>query len=264
MNGAAVAGLLRCPLCGGRLEVDGAALRCGDGHSYDIARNGSATLAGGEGLPPGDTAEMLAARDRLLGSGSFAPIVGALTASVAGLDRPPGVIADCGAGTGWYLARVLDAVPGAVGLALDCSAPATRLAARVHERAFAVRCDVWRGLPLGDRTADLVLCVFSPRAGAHFERVLTDGGVLIVVTPTPRHLGELDLIGVEPAKRERLERTVAPLRTRSVESIEWEISLDAGVARDLVAMGPNAHHDRDPGEAPRRVTASVELTVFGR
>src|SRR5688572_30940209 len=46
---------------------------------------------------------------------------------------PPGCILDLGAGTGWYLARVLDRLPGRIGLALDLSKHALRRAARRSE-----------------------------------------------------------------------------------------------------------------------------------
>ena len=93
---------------------------------------------------------------------------------------------DLGAGTGHHLAGVLDALPGALGIALDTSRPALRHAARAHADIAAVVADVWQALPIADATVDLVLDVFSPRNGAEMARVLKPGGAALVVIPTAR------------------------------------------------------------------------------
>ena len=104
---------------------------------------------------------------------------------------PPGCVVDLGAGTGHYLARVLAELRRARS-ASRSTARSTRCAAPPAPTAIgAVGCDIWRGLPLGDGAAALMLNVFAPRNGAEIRRVLQPGGTLIVVTPTPRHLGEL-------------------------------------------------------------------------
>src|SRR5688572_20694208 len=122
---------------------------------------------------------------------------------------PPGCILDLGAGTGWYLARVLERLPGRQGLALDLSKHALRRAARAHPRIGAVACDAWAPLPLRDGVAALVLSVFAPRDGAEIARVLRPGGALVVVTPTDRHLeplvSKLGLLTVDERKEERID-----------------------------------------------------------
>jgi 23S rRNA (guanine745-N1)-methyltransferase len=257
VNALDAAPLLRCPLCAGDLDVVDRTLRCPAGHAFDVARNGSVTLAGGGGLPEGDTAEMLAARARFLGGGHYAPIAEVLRHHARG-----DVVVDCGAGTGWYLTQVV----GETGVAVDTSAAATKAAARAHDRVVAVRADVWSGLPLRDAVADIVLVVFSPRNGAEFARVLRPGGVAVTVTPTERHLQELreelGLLSVPEDKRERLERAMVPLVPVEVVPLEWELLLDGEAVRDLVAMGPNARHGMRAPAQPRRATASVEVTVF--
>ena len=60
--------LLRCPVCGGELEEGEGQLRCSEGHSFDIARQGYVNLVPG----PGDSAEMVEARQNFLSAGHFA------------------------------------------------------------------------------------------------------------------------------------------------------------------------------------------------
>jgi len=65
-----VVAFLACPQCGAGLARSGAALRCARGHSFDIARQGYASLLPPSG-PPGaaDSAEMVAARAAFLSAG---------------------------------------------------------------------------------------------------------------------------------------------------------------------------------------------------
>ncbi|MFZ0530360.1 MAG: hypothetical protein WAL91_07480, partial [Propionicimonas sp.] len=65
MKPAAVA-LLACPTCGRALEVHERSLRCADGHSHDLSRQGYVNLLGGPEPGNADTAAMLRARGRVL------------------------------------------------------------------------------------------------------------------------------------------------------------------------------------------------------
>src|SRR3954470_22686967 len=109
--------LLECPHCISPLEPAGSTLRCPRGHSFDVARQGYVSLIAGGGLRHhGDTREMVEARAAFLGAGHFEPIADALVQGAA--TEAPGAVVDVGAGTGHYLARVLDAQPERRGLAL--------------------------------------------------------------------------------------------------------------------------------------------------
>jgi 23S rRNA (guanine745-N1)-methyltransferase len=257
--------LLRCPVCASALTREGGAVRCEQGHSFDVARQGYLSLGlGGSAPREGDTSAMVAARERFLAGGHFEPLVEALGEELAGAAP----LVDVGAGTGWYLARLLDRLPGALGLALDVSKPALRRAARAHPRAAAVGCDVWAALPLRDGVAGTVLNVFAPRNGPEIARVLRPGGAALVVTPGDRHLAELveplGLLRVDERKEERLAAALEPaLRVVGRRAVTWQLRLDGAAVRDLVAMGPSAFH-LDPEALADRVAAlpePVEVTA---
>jgi 23S rRNA (guanine745-N1)-methyltransferase len=272
-------GLLRCPHCGAALEIAGRAVRCGAGHSFDVARQGYLSLLAGAGSAHGgDTASMVAARERFLAGGHFDRLAEALAEAVAPeVGERPACVVDLGAGTGWYLARVLDRLPDAVGLALDVSKPALRRAARAHPRALAIGCDAWGPLPLRDGVAAAALNVFAPRNAPELARVLAPGGVAAVVTPTAAHLAELaaplGLLGVDERKDERLAEQLAPeLEIADRRELSWALRLDRRAARDAAAMGPSAFHVA-PGELalrvaalpePMDVTAAATLTIASR
>ncbi|BAD59576.1 putative RNA methyltransferase [Nocardia farcinica] len=269
---ADVAGLLACPECGQALQVQERALRCARGHSFDIAKQGYVgLLTGASTKMTGDTADMLDARAAFQRGGHFAPIADAVAAA---LPTGAATLLEVGAGTGYYLARALDAVPRATGIALDVAKPAARRCARAHPRAAAVLADAWRGLPVRDGVLDAVLTVFAPRNPAEAARVLAPDGRYLVVTPTPAHLrelvGPLGMVGVDPDKDRRIATAMAGhFDPAERVVVEYPMALGRADIAQLVGMGPSAHH-RDDTDAARlaalpdrmSVTASVTLAVY--
>jgi 23S rRNA (guanine745-N1)-methyltransferase len=277
---ADVAARLRCPNCAATLSLSGRVLRCADGHAFDIAREGYVALAPPRRkLAPGDSPGMVAARERFLATGHYRAIADEVAAAIPADLAPRAGVAplavDLGAGTGYYLAALLQDRARWQGVALDASRPALRRAARAHPQIAAVACDVWRELPLQNAVADVVVNVFAPRNGQETARVLAPGGALVVVTPEPSHLRELvdalGLLDVGADKQERLHATLAP-RLQPVRRRERELAmtLDHDQLRALVAMGPSAHHvdsrllDERIAKLPRsvRVGASLAIETF--
>lgn len=263
MTIAAAQGVLACPTCGGALQFVVDALHCARGHAFDVARQGYVNLLGGPQPANADTSAMVESRERVLASGLFAPVA----AEVARRTATSAVLAEVGAGTGYYLGAALDAIPGGRGIAFDVSVPAARRAARSHPRAASVVADVWKGLPVLPRRLGAILCVFAPRNLPDFARALGHRGLLVVVTPTPEHLAGVreryDLLDIEPDKDERLRRQAVglfdPIMTKRVE---YTRAVPAAGVADLIAMGPNAFHGV-PGEvADADVTVSVVVHVY--
>lgn len=273
---------LRCPVCGEPLAEEAAgtarALRCPRRHSFDIARQGYVNLLAGRAPHTGDSAEMVAARADFLAAGHYAAVAAVLAAAatdVAATDVaaagggaagggavPYPLVVDAGAGTGWYLAAVLAALPDAAGLALDVSKPALRRAARAHPRAAAALADTWQRLPLADHSAAVLLNVFAPRNGPEFHRVLDPAGALLVVTPAEDHLAELvdalDLLRVDPAKADRVAGSLGGHFTAESSAVHRaRLALTRTEVATLVGMGPSAWHT-DPARLAERIAALPE------
>lgn len=272
-----LAAVLRCPVCGGPVEAGQGSLRCPNRHTFDIARQGYVNLlSAAGGAHQADTAAMVQARAEFLDAGHYRELAGAVAGLAASVPLPPGaVVLDAGAGTGHYLAAVLDRQSDAYGLAVDASKYALRRAARAHPHALAVGWDVWRPLPIRSGAVELVLNVFAPRNAAEFHRVLAPGGALIVVTPDTAHLEELvevlELLAVDARKEERLDRALADhFRLEQEEHLRISLTLDAAAVRRLVDMGPSAWHVDAAGleariaalDLPVRVTASFGLRRY--
>lgn len=264
---------LRCSVCGDPVGVTERTVRCDQGHSFDVAKQGYVNLLHAR-IPAGtaDTAPMVAARVDLLSSGVYLPLADAL-AKVASEHVENGLVIDAGAGTGYYLAHVLDAVPAAHGLALDVSAVALRRAARAHTRAGAAVWNLWEPWPVADSSASLILNVFAPRNASQFHRVLTADGLLVVATPNPGHLRELGdlVISVDGGKDARLEDTLGALFTRvERHEVTQRVTLAPARIRQVVEMGPSAHHLHRDGRrerldaigAPVDVTTSFSVTLY--
>ncbi|WP_369822079.1 putative RNA methyltransferase [Saccharomonospora sp. CUA-673] len=270
--------VLRCSVCSAPLSPSERSLRCVRRHTFDVAKQGYVNLLHAKvDAGTADTGEMVAARAEFLGAGHYAPLVRLLAESVRASTRPesgpaPSLIVDAGAGTGHYLAGVLDACDGdAHGLALDVSAPALRRAAAAHPRIGAVVWNLWQPWPVADGAADVVLNVFAPRNAAEFHRVLRPGGTLVVATPGARHLHQLverlGLLDISGGKAGQLSETLTGrfthVDTRSTSRTE---PLDADDVRRIVLMGPNAHHLQRgvPGGLGERLDAlqgTVEVTT---
>ncbi len=261
--------LLVCPTAGCRQgplvladRVQGhGVLACPVGHRFDVAKQGYVNLLGRRPRTASDTAEMVASREEFLGAGHYEPIRSALADACRGANR----VLEAGAGTGYYLAGVLAHNPLALGIATDLSVPASKRAAKAHPRLAAVVADTWAGLPIADGALDAVCCVFAPRNGAEFVRVLRPGGRLVVVYPTAEHLQPLredaGLLGVQADKGERLAESLRPhFRPSGSTAVRFQLALDRPDLAQLIGMGPNAFHER--GRAlPMRANVSISVLV---
>nr|WP_203590249.1 methyltransferase domain-containing protein [Streptomyces sp. SID13031] len=292
--------VLRCPVCGDALTLTGRTAYCPQRHAFDLAKQGYLNLlpSASTGIE-GDSAEMVDARDQFLAGTFYAPVRQALIAAAAELEpsgartstaatgaavegRARGAAADgklvveVGAGTGYYLAGVVEAQAGRRGLALDVSRYAARRAAKVDpERIGAVVCDAWQELPVRDQAAHLVLNVFAPRNATEMARILAPGGSLLVVTPNQAHLAELvgvlGLVRVDEEKERRLSESLGgSFEKLGSEVVEVAMRLDHPAVELLVAMTPSARHTDKVELAeriavladPTPVTLSVTLSVW--
>jgi 23S rRNA (guanine745-N1)-methyltransferase len=263
----AAADLLICPICSEPLDLNASGAACPARHSFDRAKQGYLNLLNAPPPANADTAGMLAARDRFLATGWYEPMATALAERCSG-----DVLAEAGAGTGYYLAHGLDRRPDARGVATDVSVAAIRRAAKAHPRMAAVVADTWAGLPLRTAAFSTLLCVFAPRNPAEFHRVLRPAGTLLVAMPLPSHLAELratlGLLDIEDDKAGSLEAALAGRFEREdTWTSERRVTLAPAEVADLVGMGPNAFHTgpgRDLPGSPVDVTLATQVLTLRR
>lgn len=262
---------LACPLDGAALSNSGSVWQCGHGHSFDVARQGYVNL-----LPvqkkrsrdPGDSKDMVAARQRFLAAGHYASVAGAIsTAVLAGLPlRQEASVLDAGCGEGYYLRRLAAAAQGTPCLrllGLDISKWAVQSAAKQEQN---IRWIVGSNanVPALDGSLDRVLCMFGFPVYSEFVRVLRDDGLLVKLDPGREHLRELreliypslkparDVRGDVPAGFER----VATDTVRYVADIQG-----AGLVQDLLLMTPHLYRANAEGRARAAALTSLSVTI---
>ncbi len=246
--------LLVCPVCHSGLRQDGTALKCANGHSFDIAREGYVNLLLQKRA--GDAKEMLRARRSFLERGFYAPLSDAVNELVRiHLQDVPGPlhVLDAGCGEGYYLDRLQKAlVPWQNGcyIGLDVSKEAIRMAAKRYRQPLFVVADVKQRLVLADGVMHAILNIFAPRNASEFARVTVAGGVLIVVIPNPEHLlrlrSALGLLGMEEQKQQHVEEQFAgAFEFIASSSIAYPVHLNKEEIEQVVMMTPNYWHLSD-------------------
>ncbi len=161
---------------------------------------------------------------------------------------------------------------GALGLGLDISRAAARLAARrLPGLAFAVA-DLWAEWPVRDAAVDLVISIFAARNLPETSRVLRPGGWMALAYPGPDHLIELrerfELLRQREANSARYADMAARfIGAPSITRLRSGAVLDPAVARAVILMGPNARHVDasilDVGSTPLSVTFDINV-LFAR
>lgn len=262
---------LACPLDGNPLNPDAASWRCQVGHSFDVARQGYINLLpvqNKRSLHPGDSKEMVAARQRFLNAGYYQPLADVI--SKAALRDVAGEFAalsclDAGCGEGYYL-RQLAAAGSGQGLSLeliglDISKWATLAGAKQDKRPrWVVGSNA--GLPILPDTLDRVLCIFGFPVYSEFARVLKPGGLLVKADAGPDHLRELREIIYPSLKPEKPPEVEAPdgFSMVATDTLRFPLTLESPAAiADLLAMTP--HFYRAPAEGREKAARLETLTV---
>jgi len=253
--------MLLCPVRGCRLplERDGRRVVCARGHSFDIARSGYINLLQPQdrrSKHPGDTAEAVAARRRLVDRGLSEPLFRAI-AGVAEASSTDSVL-DAGCGEGFYLGS-LARQTGCRSQGVDLSIAAVDLAARRYPSCEWVVANADRFVPYADDSFSLVLSITARRNASEFRRVLRVDGRLLVAIPAPDDLAEL-----RGAGRDRTAQAIADFAGYFAldrqDRVSTNAQLDAEGVRDLLL---SIYRPRRADEAQAMsVTFSLDLLLF--
>lgn len=262
--------VLRCPVCGLDLVREDHALRCGVGHSFDVARQGYInllTVTRKHSKFPGDTREQVQARRAFLSGGTYAPIAAALCRLAAPLH--PRAVVDAGCGEGYYLSALRQALPEADCLGLDISKEAVRCAAGANKAVTWITATA-AAIPLADQCCDLVLSMFAMTAAGEFHRILREQGHFLQVLAGPDHLlGLKSIIYPELFHKEKLIHPELPgFSPVHSETLEFSFTLEGRQVQDLLYMTPHVYRiGREGADRLRRTerltdTAQVIFNLY--
>ena len=261
---------LICPICQQTLAKEEKCYRCGNRHSFDIARQGHVNLLPVQqkrSLNPGDTAQQVAGRRAFLDGGFYEPIVQALC-QLAKDHGCAGPILDVGCGEGYYSARLAEAL-GAELTGLDISKEAVRYAAGRY-KGHRWLCASAAHLPVQDRSAGLVTSLFALTVDQEFARVLRPGGHYIQVLAAPDHLLELKSI-IYPQLHHK-EKDITPMvegfRLAESRPVTFSFTVEGEQVQNLLNMTPHVYRIGKEGAQRLRDTqcltdrASCVLNLF--
>lgn len=251
---------LICPICGEKLNPVARSWVCGNGHSFDIARQGYVNL-----LPvqqkhsrfPGDTREQVLSRRAFLEAGHYAPICQALidTARELGAQGP---ILDVGCGEGYYAARLARALEWEL-TGLDISKEAVRCAAAKYKDCRWL-CATASHIPVADASAGMVTSLFALTLPEEFHRVIRPGGYYFQVLAAQDHLLGLKSI-IYPELKLKEKNSVPELpgfTLMTSRKIRFTFTVEDDQIGNLFSMTP--HVFRIGKEGARRLAETTRLT----
>ncbi len=220
--------------------------RCSNNHQFDQAKEGYVNL-----MPvhhkssknPGDNKEMMQARRLFLNTDHYQPLRDAVMAQLRQhLPQDATELLDIGCGEGYYTSEFVQLhqqFPDITVHGLDISKVAVKYAAkRYHACDFCVASS--HRLPFADHFFDGVVRIYAPCKGEELHRAIKSGGILVAVTPAPRHLYQLKELIYDGVN----------LHDVPVENIEgFELVVDQQLHYDMTLSGEEA-------------TALMQMTPF--
>ena len=268
---SSVSPALACPLDGQPLSHENNSWRCASGHSFDIARQGYVHLLpvqNKRSRDPGDSKEMVAARQAFLAAGYYQPIASAVSEAVRRWDPASSMlhVLDAGCGEGYYLRQLQQSGLPLFVSGLDISKWAVMAAARQNPTHSPAQWLVGSNanLPLLSASQDAVLCMFGFPVYNEFARVLKDNGLLVKVDAGSDHLLELRKIIYPTIKPFDASEQLKAEGFTALEhcAVRYTISLDTPDMIDrLLTMTPHLYRTTADAITQARALDRIELSV---
>jgi 23S rRNA (guanine745-N1)-methyltransferase len=264
---------LACPLDGLPLSIEEKHCSCPEGHHFDIARQGYINLLPAQhkrSRDPGDSKEMIAARQLFFNAGYFQEIaehLDRISLSYIAANQNTCIL-DAGCGEGYFLEhlhRSIDsrnpaAAPSLIGM--DISKWAI-IAATRRSRQITWLVGSNRNPPVLPESVDLLICMFGFPEYEAFKKILKPNGKILLADPGPEHLVELrEIIYPEVRKSGPPDLSRAEqhgFRLVNTQSLTYKSGiLPAEQIHNLLVMTPHLY--RAPKEG-KEVAAKLEQLV---
>ena len=175
------------------------------------------------------------------------------------LPQSGATLLDIGCGEGYYTSAfaTLTTTHGGQSFGLDVSKSAIRFAAkRYTDISFCVASS--HRLPFPDAFFDAVVRIYAPCKAEELARVVKPGGVVVTVTPGPRHLIQLKgLIYDEVRLHAPNDESLPGFTLAEEQALRYEMCLNGEEATTLLQMTPFAWRAR-----PEVWAALKEQTTF--
>ena len=260
---------MQCPLCNAKMTVsdDEKRLYClGErAHSFDFSSKGYVNFAINKGVT-GDSKEAVRSRSDFLNKGYYKPICDSLCELLKKYS-PNGFLIDAGCGEGYYTKRIADMGYSVLGIDLSkfaINSTALRLQIKHNNDSFACVGSIFK-IPVRENSADAIVSIFAPCSEKEMGRVLSDDGIIVIVSAGGEHL-----MGLKRAlydnPYENDERADMPMGMELVEqtSISYSVTLESNEdILNLFSMTPyywrTSPNDRDKLLELETLTTSINI-----
>lgn len=235
----------QCPICQQDLALsyDEKQLACINNHQFDRAKQGYFNLLPVQNKKskiPGDSKEMINAREAFLAGDFYLPLAEKLTEVIKALPltQTPSLL-DVGCGEGYY-SRVIAQNTDYIHYGFDISKPAVQKAAKKHKDGYySVASSEY--IPLQSLSVDLAFKVYAPASDSQLHRVIKSQGYIVNVTPAPRHLWQLrEFIYDNVTPHDTVDTTFEGFKKLSSEQFSYNITPDKDNRLNLLQMTPFA------------------------
>lgn len=258
-----------CPICHTPLKQHQPTkgYYCTNKHHFDQAKEGYLNLLPAQhkkSKEPGDSRAMMRARRNFLEAEFYQPMAQALT-NIIDQHMPENAtmrILDVGCGEGYYCRQIeaLSEHPDHLDLhGIDIAKNAIFAAAKKQQNArFIVASN--KSMPYADQYFDLLLRVYAPSSDKEITRLLKPNGLLLTVTPGPRHLWQLKEFIYQEVKEHPVE-VALPADFTQIDSqrISYKIKPDQDQRMALLQMTPFAW--RANAETQNNIKRANELDI---
>ncbi|TRW90339.1 23S rRNA (guanine(745)-N(1))-methyltransferase [Candidatus Methylobacter oryzae] len=252
-----------CPICAASLQLTPSAksYACENNHHFDIAKEGYLNLLPVQhkhSIEPGDNKQMVQARREFLEAGFYEPMAKAVATMIAAHD--PQRLLDLGCGEGYYNRKIEANCASTIMLhGVDIAKFAVAAAAKKQPDARFIVASSNR-LPYADHYFDLVLRVFAPSNDDELKRVMKASGLLLTVTPGPRHLWQLKKFIYNEVKEHALESTLPQGFERiDMQRVSYKITPDSQQRIALLQMTPFAWRTNESAQQAIKEAAELEI-----
>ena len=229
-----------CPVCGKTLLSDGKSYCCINNHRFDISRKGALNLLllSGKGKHHGDDKLMVRSRSQFLNHGYYDKLSEAICYLLVNELPEESCIIDAGCGEGKYTVDLLDSIresgKKAEIIGIDISKDAISALRSRSKEIMGIVSSASR-IPVPDKSADVVLNIFSPLMSIEFSRVLKDDGMLLRVVPKENHLIELkEAVYDNPYANPHESGEILGFRIRDKREVEYNVVIKSN--EDIVSL----------------------------
>lgn len=224
---------LRCPICQSSVKLDGYALICQHGHTYNLNKKGSINFLTIKPDTTHYTRSMFEPRRQLIQAGMYAPVLAEIQNSLTS-----GNLLDVGSGEGSFL-NLLRVEGSKFGF--DIARDGINMASEYTElEAFFSLADL-TNLPFADQAMGTVLNIFTPSNYREFKRVLADDGQVIKVIPDQLYLQELRTafgMAVDYDNQEVIRKFAENFPDYTQKEVKYTFELPPQLRNAFLSMSP--------------------------